>query len=159
MAAVTGLGLSSTGHSAGEIRVGFRHGLVRHLGVTIGGAGVLGLAIAVVDLAQREPQQFFELLSKWGWVWIITLAAIFVVWDFSRALALHLGKLASSVQETAVAMNRIADKDDRDRDRMQTEIAFVGQRVERLTREHQETREEQRDHHREVVGLIGQLAK
>lgn len=153
------LGLSGSGAPLGEVRVGFRSGWIRGLAISVGGAGLVGLVIAVLDLAQHNPQQFFELLSRWGWVWIIALASIFVVWDFSRALAAHLGKLADSVQQSAVAINRIADKDDRERDRMQTEVAFIGRRMMALTDEQQEIHAQMKENHREVVRLIGAITK
>ena len=151
---MTGLGLSGSGRHSGEIRVGFRHGLVRYLGITIGGASVLGLAIGVGDLAQKEPQRFFDLLSRWGFVWLLALAAMAFLWDLAGKGMGYLGRLADSVQESSQAMNRIADRDDRDKDRMQAEIAFVGGRMERLSAEHEKTRDEMRENHREVVALI-----
>jgi hypothetical protein len=156
---VTVLGLSGNGHPEGEIRVGFRRGLVRKLGVTFGGVGVLGLAIAVLELAQKEPQRFFDLLRAWGFIWLLALAGMAFFWDLLRKGMGYLGQLSTSVQESAVAMNRIADKDDRDKDRMQSEIAFIGRRMLALSDDQQKTRDEMREHHREVVALIGEVVK
>jgi hypothetical protein len=159
VATLTGLGLSGAGGHSGEIRVGFRRGMFRYLGVTVGGAGLLGLAIAVVELARREPQRFFDLLSKWGFIWLLALAGMAFIWDLLRNGMGYLGQLSKSVQESAVAMNRIADKDDRDKDRMQSEIAFIGRRMLALSDDQQKTRDEMREQHREVVALIGEVMK
>lgn len=151
---MTGLGLSAGGSHSGEIRVGFRHGIFRYLGITVGGAGALGGVLALLDLAKQHPDQFFGLLAKWGWVWFIVLALVAATWDLAKRGMGHLGKLADSVQDSAIAMNRIADRDDRERDRMQMEIAFIGGRMEKLSSEHEKTREEMRDNHREIVALL-----
>jgi hypothetical protein len=51
------------------------------------------------------------------------------------------------VQATAVAMNKIADRDDRERDRMITQTAYTCQRIEALT-------SEMRDGHQRIELLI-----
>lgn len=152
------LGLSGSGTPTGEIRVGFRSGWVRGLAISVGGAGIVGLTVAVLDLAQHNPQQVFALLSQWGFVWLLVLAAMVVTWDLAKTGLGYLGQLAKSVQESAVAMNRIADKDDREHDRLTTEISYIGQRMERLSAVHQETREEQRENHREVLAMLAKIS-
>jgi hypothetical protein len=152
-----GLGLSGPeGHSS-EIRVGFRTGLIRSLGITIGGAGAIGTVVALINLVQHQPQQFFDLLARWGWIWIIALAGIFGTWDLAKRLVGYVGKLAESVSQTAIAMNRIAEKDDRERDRMVTEMSYVSQRMQRMTDEQSDDREERREHHREVIAILGKV--
>ncbi len=153
------LGLGATPPRPSEIRVGFRAGWLRSVAITMGGASVFGLGIGFLNLAQREPLQFFELLSRWGFVWLLALAAMAFLWDLAKIALAYLGKLADSVQETAVAMGRIADRDDRDRDRMITETAFVGQRLERLSDELRGDREERRAFNTRVEELIRAMAK
>jgi hypothetical protein len=156
---MVGLGLSGTGRPPSEIRIGFRSGWVRFLGITVGGAGAVGAGIGVLDLAQRQPAQFFELLSRWGFAWLLALAALAFAWDLAKSGLGYLGKLADSVQESAVAMNRIADRDDRDRDRMITETSFIGQRMEKLSTEMRDSRAEQKAHNERVEALIQRLMK
>ena len=148
------LGLGRAEKPAGEIRVGFRAGWVRTVAISVGGAGVAGLLLGFLDLAQREPQQVFTLLQQWGFVWLLVLAALAMAWDLAKSGLGYLGKLADAVQDSAVAMNRIADKDDREHDRLTTEISYIGQRMERLSDAHKAAFEEQRDHHREVLALL-----
>lgn len=153
---MTGLGLSGSGSHSGEIRVGFRTGLVRSVSVVVGGAGLVGFAIGVVELAQKQPDRFFDLLSKWGFVWLLSLVAMALAWDLAKR---GIGRLSEAMTDMAVAMNRIADKDDRERDRLITEMAYVGQRMQRLSDEHAYFREEQRVHHREILDLLGKAGK
>lgn len=156
---MTTLGLDVTASPGGEIRLGFRSGWIRSLAITVGGVSVIGLALGALTLAQKQPAQVFELLSRWGFVWLLTLAAMFLSWDLLKVALGYLGNLADSVQETAVAMGRIADRDDRDRDRMITETAFVGQRLERLTDEMRAERAEQKAHNDRMEKLLCSFQK
>lgn len=137
-----GLGLGKS-HN-GEVRIGFRTGWVRYVVFTAGSASLVGLAFAAFGLAEKQSEPVFNLLAKWGFVWLIALMAMILIWDLAKNFLAYFGKLADSVQQTAVAMNRIADKDDRERDRMVTETAFVGRRVERLTDEIKKDREDRK---------------
>lgn len=117
---------------AADISVGFRSGWIRTVAFSVGGVGLLGVAWGFLSLAQSQPAQVFELLSRWGFVWLLILVAMALAWDLLKVGLGYLGKLADSVQETAVAMNRIADRDDRERDRMVTETAFVGEQMQKV---------------------------
>lgn len=155
---MTVLGLGSHSRPSGEIRVGFRRGVVRSLVVTLGGAGLVSLAIGLINLSREQPTQMFDLLSKWGFVWIIALAGMFLAWDLAKVGLAHLAELVRSIQAGAVAMNRIADRDDRERDRLANEIGFVGRRVERLASDLTDHRDEQRRHNREIKELLSRRA-
>lgn len=155
---MTGLGLGAV-QKPGEIQVKFRAGWLRSVAITMGSASILGLGIGLLNLAQREPVQLFELLSRWGFVWLLALAAMVLVWDLAKIALGYIGRLADSVQETAVAMGRIADRDDRDRDRMITETAFIGQRLERLSDELRNDREERREGNKRMEELIRAMTK
>jgi hypothetical protein len=115
-----------------EISVGFRSGWVRTLAISVGGIGMAGVAWGFLSPAPSQPAQVFELLSHWGFVWLLSLAAMVLAWDLLKVGLGYLGKLADSVQESAVAMNRIADRDDRERDRMITETAYVGEQMQNV---------------------------
>jgi hypothetical protein len=139
------LGLSEVKLPGGEVQLKFRSGWIRSAAVTLGGAGLIGLCVAVVNLAQHQPAEVFGLLARWGFWWLLALAGMLILWDLAKLGLAYLGQLAKSVQDTAVAMHRIADRDDRDRDRMITETSFIGQRIQRLTDEMREERVEIRD--------------
>lgn len=115
-----------------DVRVGFRSGWLRSVAISVGGVGLLGVSWGFLSLAQAQPAQVFELLSRWGFVWLLSLAAMVLGWDLLKVGLGYLGKLADSVQDSAVAMNRIADRDDRERDRMITETAYVGEQMQNV---------------------------
>lgn len=143
--------------SHGQVKIGFRSGWLRVVAIQLGGAGLIGLAFAVLSLAQRQPVQMFDLLRGWGFAWLLILVALFIAWDLAKLGLGYLGKLADSVQAMGMAMNRIADKDDRERDRMVTETAFVGQRLQRMAEQHEEWKTEQRQHNVKLESLLEQL--
>lgn len=150
------LGLGVTGKSKAEIRVGFRSGWIRSITVALGGAGILGLVFGMFNLAREQPDRVFALLGQWGFLWLIVLALMFLAWDLVKTGMHYLARLADSVQDSAVAMNRIADRDDREQERVTNEIGFVGRRLERLASDLLDYREDQRRHHRELKELLRQ---
>ena len=151
---MTALNLNPGAGRPSEIRVGLRSGWVRSVAISVGSAGILGLAAGVIGLAQRHPDQVLDLLSRWGFVWLLVLAAMILVWDLVKGGIDYLGRLSEGVHETAVAMNRIADRDDRERQQMITETAFVGRRIERLGAQHEEWKAEQREHNAKLEEML-----
>jgi hypothetical protein len=154
-----GHGVADAAKSGAELRVAFRSGFVRMLSITLGGVGLVGAAAMVFDFAAKQPTQVIELLSRWGAAWLLALAAMLLGWDLLKRGLAHLGTLAHGVQESAVAIGRIAEKDDRERDRMITETAYVGQRVERLATEMREHRDEQKLQNDRIEALLRSLQK
>ena len=75
---------------------------------------------------------------------------MFLLWDLAKEGLKYLGTLAEGVKETAVAMNRLADKDDRERDRMLTETAYISQSVRRMSERHERCEERAAGHNRRV---------
>ena len=153
MAPVT-LGLGGHGTPSGEVKVGFRSGWLKSFGLKVGSAGLIGIVLAAMALAKQQPTQVFALLANWGVVWVLALAAMFLLWDLAKEGLKYLGILAEGVKETAVAMNRLADKDDRERDRMLTETAYISQSVRRMSERHEDWKDEQRDHNRRVEEML-----
>lgn len=139
--------------------MGFRSGRIRSLAVKLGGTGLVGVALGALVVARQQPSQVFDLLARWGFWWLLGLAGMFMAWDLVKIGLGYLSKLADSVQQTAVAMNRIADKDDRERDRMVTETAFVGQRLQRMAEQHEEWKAEQREHNRKVEEMLARIGE
>ena len=157
----SGGGLGGATMPSGQIRVGFRSGWVRTLAISIGGFSLVGLAYAIARMAQQDSVGVIGLLYRWGFLWLLVLAAMGFLWDLAKIGLGYLGKLAGSVQDSAVAMTRIADRDDRERDRMATETAYLGQRMEKLSSDVGELRSGQRevliglqDNHREVLDIL-----
>lgn len=155
---MTLLGLTGE-QPSGEVRIGFRSGWVRMVALSLGSASGIGLAVAAFDLAHENPAEVFGMLRQQGLYWLLGLVAMYFGWDLLKSGVAHLGKLSDSVQESAVAMSRIADKDDRERDRMITETAFIGQRLERMAQEARDERAEQRAHNARMEALIQSISK
>ncbi len=160
---VPGLGGSGlpSGLPSGQLRLGFRSGRVRSAALTLGGVGLAGMVYAIVHLAAKDTEGVISLLYRWGSLWLVVLAAMAFLWDLAKLGLGHLGKLVDSVQESAVAITRIADRDDRERDRMATETAYLGQRMEKLSGDIGEVRSGQHEllrgqseNHREILDVL-----
>ncbi len=152
---MTTLGLNP--HSGSELRVGFRSGILRTFVLSLGGAGGLGLVLAAIQVAHDSPAEFFKLLQGWGAAWLIALVALYFAWDIGKGAVGQLSKLADGVKDSAVAVNRIADRDDRERDRMVTETAYVGQQLEKLLNESRADRAAQREHNERIEQLVREM--
>lgn len=96
-----------------------------------------GAAVAVVlgifTLLRQEPKDGFGLLRQWGAGWVIALAVGYWAWTIAMRALDHLGTLAAGVQDSAVAIARLADKDDRERDRMITETSYIGAEMKKIS--------------------------
>jgi hypothetical protein len=118
-----------------EIKVDLKSRLLERI-VGLIGALIPGAALAIVlagfTLLRQQPQNSFDLLRQWGAWWIVSIAAGYWIWTFAMRLIDELRRLGTGVQDSAVAITRLADRDDRDRDRMLTETAFVGSTVQKL---------------------------
>lgn len=98
---------------------------------------VPGAAVAVVlglfTLLRQEPKDGFGLLRQWGAGWVIELAIGYWAWTIAMRGLDYLGKLAGGVQDSAIAIARLADKDDRERDRMITETSYIGSEMKKIS--------------------------
>jgi hypothetical protein len=142
------------GHADGQLRLGFRSGILRTFALSFGGVSGAGIALGAFQLIKDNPSVAFQVLQKWGFVWLLGLVAMYFGWDLLKRGLVHLGALSSAVQDSAVAISRIADKDDRERDRMITETAFIGQRLEIMASEMRNGRAEQRAFNERMEKLV-----
>ncbi len=132
-----------------------------------GVAGVmLAICLGLIELLKSNPAAGIELLKSWGPGFLLGLLAIVIVGTFLDKMAAAWDKMAGSwqssvdaQQQVAVSLQRLADKDDRERDRMVTETAFVGQRLERLADEMRAERIEQKAHNDRIEKLMESLQK
>lgn len=145
-------GSGQHGGKSAEVRVGFRKGFIRWVEIGIGSLGALGLGALGLKLLQAQPDQGFGLLKAWGpWPFLaMVLLAISghvlnSLGDTIRTAFANLvessAQSASAQQRMAEAMGRIAEKDDRQLQEIQTLAAYTAQQSERLHRRHDETDE------------------
>jgi hypothetical protein len=146
------------GHPEGQLKLGFRTGILRTFVISFGGAGGVGIAFAAFQLIKDNPTVAFQVLQKFGFLWLLGLVAMYFGWDLLKRGLVHLGALSTAVQDSAVAIARIADKDDRERDRMITETAFIGQRLEIMAAEMRNGRAEQRAFNERMERLVSGLS-
>lgn len=139
---ILGLNISKTSPPQDENTS--RLAVIRQGVVVLGGLfGTGTVAFALIDLVRQEPDKAFGLLKIWGpWFFL----ALFVAWSLNGLLAQGLRafekwvdrfcdsldkvageqkRLADSQQVLADAAKAASEKDDRDRDRMATQIEYT----------------------------------
>jgi hypothetical protein len=109
-----------------------RVGWLRHLMFP----SVMGLVAAIVmeffQLLKVEPKSAIELLSRWGPNFILGLLIVAVIGGLlSQVVEISRDGVAAQ-RQMAEAMGKIAEKDDRQLQEMQTLVAFTAQQSERL---------------------------
>ena len=119
-------------------------------GILVGGsmAGGGTAVFALIELMRSEPERAFRLLQTWGPGFLL---ALFVTWCLSKILnraldvvervgdrfagsvenvAIEQRSLAEAAHAQALAMQTMADKDDREKQEMQILIGVVNSKVE-----------------------------
>lgn len=118
-----------------EIRVDlksrFLDRVLHLLGALIPGAS-LAIVLGAFTLLRQQPKEGFDLLRQWGAWWMVVLVGGYWIWSLGMRLIDKIERLATGVQDSAVSIARLADRDDRERDRMITETAYVGQKMQEL---------------------------
>jgi hypothetical protein len=135
---VINLGLKGDTPSA-DVRVGFRSGWFRHIGVAISGAGGAAVVLGAYDLLRSQPAQAFDLLRAWGPTFLIALLAIFFLGKYLDGLNLTIREsfnvVASGLRSSAEAAAQSAEASSRTADAL-TRLAEQGgkqaQEVSRL---------------------------
>ena len=118
---MTTLGLGHTDGPAAEVKVGFRTGWLRYVGVAFGGASGMAIVLGVIEVVKAEPIQAFGLLDKWGPWFLVILVGLLVADRFLNGLqttvtqnaTLMAGALTSNAEaqgKTAEALTRLADQ-------------------------------------------------
>jgi hypothetical protein len=107
------LGLGSLSAPKAEVALGFRSGLLKRLGVAVGGAGGAAVVLGAYEILRTQPEKAFALLQAWGPAFLIALVAIFVVGRFLDGLNSTVREsfsiVAAGVQNSAEASGRTAD--------------------------------------------------
>jgi hypothetical protein len=100
-----------------EVNANFRTGWLRHLGVAIGGASGMALALGAYEVFRTQPDKSFQLLQVWGPAFLVALLAIVVfgklaenfVGGMIAAIRESFKMVATSVHDSAEATSRQAD--------------------------------------------------
>ena len=120
----------------------------------LGGGMSAGAAIAwgVFEMLRDNPRDAFSLLRAWGPWAIVTMFAMYAVYDLSKK-ALSIGKRGViAVEALSTAVKQIAEKDDRQIQELQTLTSYTSQGVERQAAS-------QRELHEKVDGVESKIDK
>lgn len=111
----------------------------------LGGGSALFL---IVQLIRDEPSKSFDLLNRWGPGYLLALFIAFLVdrlirkvmdtsdrqsergTDAIREVAVQMRSIAEAAAMQATAMQAMADKDDRDKQEMQTLLGVLNSKVD-----------------------------
>jgi methyl-accepting chemotaxis protein len=107
------LNLKGAAEQVSEVKVGFRSGWFRNVGVVIGGASGTALVLSAFEVLRSEPTKAFALLQNWGPAFLIAMLAIFVLGKFLDGLNQTVREsftlMAGGVSAQAEAAGRTAD--------------------------------------------------
>jgi hypothetical protein len=96
-----------------------------------GVAGViLTILLTYMELVKTNPAAGTELLKGWGPGFVLGLLALVVVGVFLDKMVDAQRSSVDAQQKVAVALTQLAERDDRDRDRMVTETQYMAQRMD-----------------------------
>lgn len=96
-----------------------------------GAAGVIiTIMLAYAELLKRDPVAAMDLLKGWGPGFVLGLLALVVVGVFLDKMVDAQRSGVDAQQKVAVALTQLAERDDRDRDRMLTETQYMAQRMD-----------------------------
>lgn len=131
---MTTLGLNA-GQAGSEIRVDLRSRFLQQalhlLSQLVPGAAV-ALVLGAYTLLRQQPTEGFGLLRQWGAWWLVVIFVSWLLYGLAGRIVDKLDRIGSGMQDMALAVTRVADRDDRERDRMITETAYVGEQVQKL---------------------------
>ena len=101
--------------------------------IAMGGGWSVGAAIVfgAFELIRSEPHEAFPLLKSWGPWAIVSIIALYVLYDLVRMMLSIGTRLVQAVEKLAVAQQKSADKDDRQVQEIQTLTALTAQRSEK----------------------------
>jgi hypothetical protein len=103
---------------------------IRHL-IYPGIAGMMiAITLGILDLLKSSPTAGIDLLKSWGPGFLLGLLAIAVVGTFLDKMTSSWQSSVDAQQRVAVALTQLAEKDDRDRDRMVTETQYMASRMD-----------------------------
>jgi hypothetical protein len=143
---VTTLGLSGESAPTADVRVGFRTGWLRHIGVVIGGASGMAVVLGGYEVIKARPEQSFALLQAWGPGFLLVLFALSVASKFLDSMAEAAKLSAASSTRMADALTRLVEQSG-DQTRETHRLATFAAQESQVIRE-------QLDRHEEKMGAL-----
>lgn len=106
---------------------------VRNLGLIGSSLGIgSAIGIAAASVLKTKPELFAGLLTSFGPIFVICMGVLYVV-DRNAGKFIEVQRQqAVAQQQTADAIQAIAQKDDRQTERLALEIRYVGGQMETL---------------------------
>jgi hypothetical protein len=91
---------------------------------------VITILLAYMELLKANPAAGGDLLRSWGPGFVLGLIALVVIGVFLDKMVDAQTSSVEAQQKVAVALTQLAERDDRDRDRMVTETQYMAQRMD-----------------------------
>jgi ubiquinone biosynthesis protein UbiJ len=91
---------------------------------------VVTILLAYTELLKSDPTAAGDLLKSWGPGFVLGLLAMVVIGVFLDKMVDAQRAGVDAQQKVAVALTQLAERDDRDRDRMVTETQYMAQRMD-----------------------------
>lgn len=86
--------------------------------ILVGGGLGVGVVLYLYQLFSRNPDQWSGLLRGWGPWFIPAMLGLYFIWDLMKLGVTYVGRLSDGIGALAIAVQVIADKDDRQREEM-----------------------------------------
>jgi hypothetical protein len=106
-------GMGQGGSGLGELRVGFRKGCLRYIGVVTAGGTGMAICLGAYDVLKNQPAQSFTLLHDWGPAFLICMLLVIFGSKSLDGLVLAVREsftsIAAAVQNQAETNGRMAD--------------------------------------------------
>ena len=101
--------------------------------IALGGSWSIGAAIVfgVIEFLKSDPHDAFPMLRSWGPWAIFGLAALFVVYDLAKLMLSTNRRQTIAFERLAFAVEKLAGKDDRQMQEMQTLTSYTAQQSEK----------------------------
>lgn len=96
-------------------------------------AGVmLAITLGFIEMLKQDGNAGTDLLKSWGPGFLLGLLAIVIIASFLDKMVDSQQSSVDAQQRVAVALTQLAERDNRDRDRMATEMQYIMQRMEQI---------------------------
>ena len=122
--------------------------------IALGGSWSIGAAIVFgfIEFLRSDPHDAFPMLKAWGPWAFFGLAALFIVYDIAKIMLTTNQRQTHAFEKLAFAVEKLANKDDRAQQEMQTLTAYTAQQSEKMLDGMKEILAWQKTHDAKEVG-------